>query len=97
MKEEILNELNRYTDYEEINDFFKFLIRLDTKDHSLKILIEVMTVISSEISDKSVKYAILTDTLDYLTGYYGYIEPNSYKYKFIKMLELKFEEYVGHV
>lgn len=68
----VLTELKTYQSYTDIECFFDFILDLKTsKNIELVFLVNLLTELSSEINPNNLTYTILTDTLDYMTGWYS--------------------------
>lgn len=85
VENEIANQLNQYHHFSEINDFFEFVLEKITCRNDKLLMIELLTKMTASIDDE-VQYNIVTDTLDYLTGFYGSLDKNSQAYVFVERL-----------
>lgn len=65
-----INEINQYN-ISEIYDFLDFIYDLSSEGYSKNELIETMTNLSTIFEDESLEHIILTDTLDFITGFYS--------------------------
>lgn len=84
-KQEIIDKIYTYQEYQEIDDFFNFVLSKIISQHDKHMVISLLTDITS-ILDDGVQYDIVTDTLDYLTGYYGSLNQHSSAYQFVEKL-----------
>jgi hypothetical protein len=72
LDKKILQYINNMLSYNNIADtysFLDFIYNLSSEGHTKSELIEVMTSLSNKFEDESVEYTVLTDMLDFLTGY----------------------------
>lgn len=84
-KQEIIDKIYTYQEYQEIDNFFTFVLSKMMNHHDKYMMIELLTNITA-ILDDGVQYDIVTDTLDYLTGYYGSLNQHSSAYQFVEKL-----------
>lgn len=67
----VLTELKAYQTYTDIERFFDFILDLKTnKNIELAFLVNLLNELSGEIQE-DIAYTILTDTLDYMVGWYS--------------------------
>lgn len=85
VENDILNKLNQYHTYTEIGNFFEFVLEKITCRNDKLLMTELLTKITASIDDE-VQYNIITDTLDYLMGFYGSLNKNSQAYAFVEKL-----------
>lgn len=89
-KTHILKELATYQNYAEIERFFDFIIEIkNSKNIDLDSLVNLLTQLARDIKQDSLAHDILTDTLDYMTGWYSLnsIIANTPRANFIKNLK----------
>lgn len=84
-EDNILDKLNQYRSYSDIQDFFEFVLKKITCRNDKLLMIELLTKMTASIDDE-VQYNIITDTLDYLIGFYGSLDKNSQAYAFVEKL-----------
>lgn len=85
----VLNELETYQNYEDIEKFFDFILMLKTsKRMELDFLVDLLMKLTGEMPE-GLAYTILTDTLDYMVGWYSSssILPNTSVANFIENLK----------
>lgn len=84
-EDDIIGKLNQYRSYSNIQDFFEFVLEKITCRNDKLLMIELLTKMTTSIDDE-VQYNIVTDTLDYLTGFYDSLNKNSQAYAFVEKL-----------
>ncbi|WP_332604353.1 hypothetical protein [Acinetobacter sp. ESBL14] len=87
VKDKVGKYLGKLDNYDDLKKFFNFLIKVKNVNSIRKDdLYKALLLLTEDLDQDSIQYAILTDTMDYFVGHYSVLKENSDEYFFVKSL-----------